>query len=345
MNVETDSVVPVTRAVRSNARAHHMLVCVDQSPFLEGCLPYAISLANALASTMTIAHVMQPQQEHAGHRIDALGWEISRQEARAHLERLESQTVELLGRPVVVRLEQGNPAERILDLARELNVDLTVLGSCGERSWMSRNRGTTTQQVIAAARGSIFVANRTSLDSSDVESMKPKRILVPLDGSLRTESVLPTAARIARTHDAELVLMHIVQDPVATAVLSAAADLELAHVLAAHLEGSAKVYLDGLCSALAHEAAVRSIVVRRTNQGQAILEMARSERADLIIVSAHGAGCDPAQSFGTITEFLLSHSNLPLLTLQDLPEDGRANNHLSPEHAPAPRGSHAPEFA
>ena len=347
MNAELEFVVEKNPLARSSARAHHILVCVDNATFVEGCLPHAIALANALSSTMTIAHVMQPQHEHAGHHIDALGWEIARQDARAHLERLESQTVELLGRPVVMRLEQGNPAERIVDLTRELCVDLTVLGSCGERGWLSRNRGTTTQQVVGAARGSIFVASRVPSPSPAENSvMKPKRILVPLDGSPRTESVLPTAARIARTHDAELILVHIVQDPVATSVLRDASDLQLAELLASHLEGSAKLYLDGLCTGLAREATnVRSMVVRRTTQCQAILEIARTEHADLIVVSAHGAGCDPSQSFGTVTEYLLSHSIIPLLALQDLPDRTRATSEFGADLAPTMRGSHAPEFA
>lgn len=56
----------------------------------------------------------------------------------------------------------------------------------------------------------------------------PRRILVPLDGSLRAESVLPTAVRIASAHDAEVLLVFVVREQVATSVLCAPEDLKIA---------------------------------------------------------------------------------------------------------------------
>jgi nucleotide-binding universal stress UspA family protein len=273
---------------------------------------------------------------------DALGWEISRQEARGYLERLQREATKTLGRPVEIRLEQGRPAERIVDLAREISADLTVLGSHGEGGVTAWNLGSTVQQVLAVARGSVFVAHSSTVAPTVVS---PRRILVPLDGSLRTESVLPTACRLASAYGAALLLVHVVQELPPSSVLRAAEDLELARKLASRLEAAALRYLELLRDRLVREvASVRTLVVRHANERQCLLEIAQRERSDLIVLSAHGSACDPGRSFGSVTVDVLRNSTVPVLVLQDLPaRDLYAVQEPTGVLAPPLRASFPPE--
>jgi nucleotide-binding universal stress UspA family protein len=320
-------------------RGHRILVCLDRSPLSEVCLPYAVSLAKAFGSAITLVHVMQPRHENVGPQTnDALGWEISRQEASVYLERLQAETSQALGEPVETRLEQGRPAARIIDLAREIGSDLTVLSSSGEGGVTALNLGSTVQQVLAGARGSVFIAHPSS-GPSNVVSVK--RILLPLDGSLRSESVLPTAARMAEAYGAEILLVHVVQEPTPNLVLCSVDDLEIARSLAGRLESSAMRYLEGLRDRLAHEAAsVRALVVRHVNERQCLFEISQKERSDLIVLSAHGSACDPSRSFGSVTADLLTRSIVPLFVLQDVPESelqraGKLGNERAPTRLPS----------
>ncbi len=296
-----------------------ILVCLDDSPVSEGCLPHAVAISKSLGSSITLLHVMQPIRERAGlQSTDVLDWEISRQEASALLERLERRVSEASGRPVDTRLEQGHPAERITAVARELHADLTILGSQGERDLAAWNLGSTVMQVLELTRGSVLLARRGAPTASEVS---PKRILVPLDGSLRSESVLPTVARIASAHGAEVLLVFAVSEPVPTAVLRAPEDLAVARDLSTRLEASGRRYLDGLREQLGREGiSVRTRVVRSADERHAILEISRREGSDLIVLSAHGSTCNPALTFGSFTGHLLTHSAVPLLVLQDLRE-------------------------
>ena len=302
---------------RTRLDGRRLLVCLDRSLFAEACIPYAVLLANTFGSAVTLAHVMQPPPERDGPQTsDALGWEISRQEARGYLERLARQVSDTLGRVVDIRLEQGRAAERILDLALELKADVTLLGSRGQGDGPAWNLGGTVQQVLAAARTSVFVAHSAPGVPS---APTPQRILVPLDGSLRTESVLPAVARIASANGAEVLLVHVVHEPLQTALLSAPEDLRLAQTLAARLESNALRYLEDLGHKMATDVrSVRTIVRRDANEHHGLLEISEREHADLIVLSAHGSGCDSARSFGSITTYLLTHSSAPLLVLQDL---------------------------
>jgi nucleotide-binding universal stress UspA family protein len=286
---------------------------------------------------------METPHEHAGLQTnDALGWEISRQEAQAYLAKLGETVTRTLGRPVDTRLEQGRPAERLVDLAAELGADLSVLGSRGEGRGAALTLGSTVQKVLALGRSSVFIAHSSSTIPAAVT---PTCILVPLDGSPRAESVLPSVARIAGTYGAEILLVHIVQEPLRTALLRAPDDMEFARRLAQRLESGAIRYLDELRRQLEHEVkAVRTLVVRGAKEYRSLLEVSRKERTDLMVLSAHGSGCDSTQSFGSVVAYVLTHSVIPLLVLQDLPAKElhavlQANERRTP---PSLRASYAP---
>ena len=307
-------------------------------------MPHAISLAKIFGSAITLAHVMEPRHERSGPQAsDALGWEIARQEAKGYLERFQKDVAQALGQAVDVRLEQGRPAERIVDLAHEIAAEITVLGSRGEGGAPASSLGSTAQQVLTLASSSVFIAHSSSVASTAVT---PKRILIPLDGSVRTESVLPAALRLASAHGAELLLVHVVQEPLPTALLPAPEDMALARTFTERLESGARRYLAQLQGHLAHEhSSIRTLVVRHANERQCLVEISQNEHTDLIVVSAHGSACDSARSFGSVTTYLLTHSPVPVLVLQDLPGRESAPAHeVDGLHLTPPlRASYAPE--
>ena len=312
-----------------------ILVCVDRSPSADVCLRQAVAIADGLGSAITLLHVMEPPQEPSGvQTTDVVAWEISRQEASAYLEHLKQDGTRGSGRKVETRLEEGHPAERIAAVARALDVDLTVLGSHGDRGPTAWNLGSNALQVLAVARGSVLVAHANSRAQRDAPL---RRILVPLDGSLRTESVLPTAVRIANTHGAELLLVLLVREPVPTAVLHAPEDLEAARALAGRLETNGKRYLDRLLDQLAREGArVRTVVLRSADETQSLLDLSEREACDLVVLSAHGSTCNPAVTFGSVAAHLLRHAVVSLLVLQDL-SGSELRERPSDQRAPALR--------
>jgi nucleotide-binding universal stress UspA family protein len=342
-NPPLQSEPPRPQSPRPDQGIRRVLLCLDRSPLSETGLPHAVFISKTFGSAITLLHVMNPPHQRPGlHTTDALGWEISRQEANAYLEKLEREVTEQCGQPVDTRLEQGHPAERILALSRELHVDLIVLGSHGEGGMTSWNLGGTAQQILSVARFSVLIAHSTSAPPSVVS---PTRILVPLDGAFRSESVLPTVARIAQAHGAEVLLAHVVLEPQPTAVLRAPEDLEIARQLASRLESQAKRYLDRLRDQLAREIeSVRTFVFRHADERQSLLELAQTEQTDLVILSAHGSTCNPARPFGGVTAHLLTHGTVPLLVLQDLPEsEVQKAREVEDNSAPSLRASYAPE--
>lgn len=336
---------PAGEPVRSHG-IQRILVCLDRSPSSDLCLAHAMAFASTFGSSLTLLHVMQPPSEHVGPQTtDALGWELARQEASAHLEQYEKRAA-ASGRRVDVRLEEGRAAERIVALAREVGADLVVLGSHakdGEAVW---HQGAIAQAVLAMARSSLLVA--VARGSTVNQGTAPLgRILVPLDGSLRTESVLPIAERLAQTHRSELLLVHVVAEPRLTGVLIEPEDLQLANQLATRLEARASRYLETLRDKLERQGlAVRTLVARRADKRHFLTELSVAERIDLVVLSAHGSTCTAARPFGSVTAHLLTHSMIPLLVLQDLAGTELRHDGITDEQlAPPLRASFPPEGA
>ncbi len=323
----------VKPALPSDAHSvRRILVCIDHSSFSEPCVRHAVAISKSLGGEITLLHVMQPPRERGGAQaMDVLDWEITRQEASAFLARLEQAATKSAGHLVETRLEQGHPAERIAAVARELDADVTILGSQGEGGLAPWNMGSTVLQVLAVAHGSVLVV-RASPAPADVGC--PKRILVPLDGSVRAESVLPSVVRIARTHGAEQLLALVVQEPIVTGVLCSAEDLAAARDLATRLEISGKRYLEELRAQLVREGvAARTVVMRSADISHSLLELSRREQSDLIVLSAHGSNCNPEVVCGSVTASLLTRAVIPLLVLQDLREvelRGQEVDHRAP---------------
>jgi nucleotide-binding universal stress UspA family protein len=306
--------------------SRRVMACLDRSPRAEVCAPYAGFMARALHAELTLVHVIPTRAEADPSAFDVLGWEISRREAEQYLAgaREELEGSALAPESIRTELTQGQPAERVLALERELGTELTVLargvaGSGGRVGW---GLGATAQDVVMNSSGSVLIVPR---DMAPV--IPPARILVPLDGSQRAESVLSFVLEAARTQDAEVVLLHVVNEPRRSGVLSDGDDLRLARTLASRLQAGGQSYLDGVRSRLLRDISrVKVRVLTSADTREAVLDVARDEKVDLIVLSAHGTTCNADHPFGSVTIHALAHAKLPVLVVQDLPASERRSD-------------------
>jgi nucleotide-binding universal stress UspA family protein len=304
------------------------MACLDRSELGEACLPYASFMARALGAELTLVHVMPSPNDTEPGAFDVLGWEISRREAEQYLARVQEDLERrgLAAESVRVALTQGQPSSRVLALERQLRPELTVLSRRGEGgpAW---NLGATVQRIIMNASGSVLLVPPDGATGA----IPPRRIMVPLDGSPRAECVLPIVLEAAREQGAEVLLVHVVSEPSSSGVLADAKTLDLARALASRLQAGGQSYLgqvrDQLLRVLPR---VKVLVLRRADTHEALLDAARDEGADLIVLSAHGATCNAYHAFGSVTAHTLAHATLPVLILQDLPASERPRSDRPP---------------
>lgn len=141
-----------------------------------------------------------------------------------------------------------------------------------------------------------------------------KRILVPLDGSALAEAALIHARAMARHFECKIILLRVVVSPYAIA----APDL----ILAGYDDGQgnftkvAQEYLQGVAADLQADGLQ---VCTRTCEGpvaEAIIEHARDDEADMIVMSTHGRGGLSRWVYGSVADRVLQAAPCPVLLVR-----------------------------
>lgn len=142
-----------------------------------------------------------------------------------------------------------------------------------------------------------------------------KHLLVPLDGSPPSEAALTQAIALARTCGSVVSVM-MVYDPFP--YIAAAAEYGSYQVqLAEDLRREAEQTVNAACTRVRDAGLqVVSHVVEMQKVWQAVLDIAQSDRADLIVMGSHGRSGLDKLVMGSVTQRVLQHTQLPVLVVR-----------------------------
>lgn len=133
-----------------------------------------------------------------------------------------------------------------------------------------------------------------------------ERIVVPLDGSLTAEAVLPQVRRILRRQDSEILLVRaVVPAPVENSIMMAEASL-----------GAARTYLSGIQERLEREGVRVTTDIRVGSAIGVILEVVEEKKASMIAMATHGATGLKRILLGSVAEVVLRKSPVPVLVVR-----------------------------
>ena len=144
-----------------------------------------------------------------------------------------------------------------------------------------------------------------------------KHILVPTDGSALSDKAVEAAIKLAKLAGARLTAFHAVEPyPLQCAYAAEASGVpELQpEVFAERSEEYAKRVLEAVAGAAA-AANVQCTTVYATSHSasQAIVDKARAEACDLIVMASHGRRGLEGFLLGSETQKVLTHSTIPVL--------------------------------
>ena len=301
-----------------NLTIRHILVPLDGSAVAECALPFAAAVGKVLSARITLLRVLTAPTGH----VDPVEWELARARGarpartvrpRAHSRGLTSD----------VAVREGRPAEQIIHFAQEHHVDLIVLSSHGEGGLTSWVLSSTVQKVVARTHSSILIVPAYAAEAARRAELRLGRILVPLDCSPRAECILPFAVALARAHDADLVLAHVVPEPeLPRRMPPSSEDVALARRLTERNRDREPE--------LSAEPRERSLGAghpgtdaRRRRRRAGPIASSSSPIAttvDLIVACAHGATGNATDRYGSTVAHLIQWSNRPIVVLQDLAE-------------------------
>jgi len=122
-----------------------------------------------------------------------------------------------------------------------------------------------------------------------------KKMLVPLDGSKLAESVLAFAARLAGRLGLEVTLLHVCDEPSS--------------------EFMCKAYIDHVAATTAKGFTVRGEVATG-EAARTILDFARKNRVDLILMATHGRSGISGWTTGSVAHKVLAGAQSPVLLMR-----------------------------
>jgi nucleotide-binding universal stress UspA family protein len=144
-----------------------------------------------------------------------------------------------------------------------------------------------------------------------------QRILAPLDGSQRAESVLPIAAAVAQAHHAELILAHVVTRPeMVQRMPLTAEDLALADQLVERNQTQVMRYFEQLENRL--EPKPQTYLLVNAHVTATLYKLVEQQQVDLVLLSAHGTSGQNQWPYGSIVTSFIMYGATPLLVVQDL---------------------------
>jgi nucleotide-binding universal stress UspA family protein len=208
-------------------------------------------------------------------------------------------------------------AESITEFARSQAIKLVILSSHGSSGLIQPGIGRITDKIIFSAPTSILIVR-----AQQAQEYPSRRILVPLDGSLRAENVLPMVTLLARFHKSQIQIVHVVKTPeMARRRLPAAqADIDLSDRVVARNREEARQYLEQVQSVSPLAAIdVQTRLIVSENAALAIHEIIEREKIDMLALNAHGYAGNNQWPYGSMVNNFILYGKVPLLIVQDRP--------------------------
>ncbi len=288
------------------------LVSLDESDFDEQILPYASALAQSADVALHLAHVHVPypptqflttQFVWEGVGVDM--WEYDEQdkkEERGYLEETAKRVGKELGKTVTPALLLGEVPAAVDEYVKAHGVGLVVVGAHRHRGLLGLGSETVEDALLHHTDLPVLIVPpEAEFPSED----GIQRILVPLDISEGPHTILEPAVELAEATGAELILLHVM--PTKSAV-----GIPVGHPPGR--EDIARAYLEGIAERLRETSiVVHSRVVQQTTPVQAILDVIREERVDLIALTTDGHAGLKRALLGSVSESVLRDSHTPVL--------------------------------
>jgi nucleotide-binding universal stress UspA family protein len=295
-----------------------ILVPLDASAMAEQALPVAAGIANRTGAELRLVLVHEPipfdGYPDAPWNAVALGTETAYLDGKAR--ELEARQ----GIRAVTDHRTGSAIETIVSVAHAQGVELVVMTTHGRtglsRVWL----GSVADSVMRSLDVPVLMLRPVEHGAAQPTDGTFHRIMIPLDGSARAESIIDVALVLGGPSATYLLAQ--VTGPVPI-VLSSSEPYALLPVVVdvdatALAVESATRYLQGVAEKLRAKGmtSIEQTVITSELTAPTLLELATAKHVDLVAIATHGRGASRLV-FGSVADKLLRGGTTPLLLGRD----------------------------
>lgn len=291
----------------SGASAPQLIACVDDGEMARSISSHAMAIACSLGLQVTFARVIDAPAQFASP-ADPIEWQLRQKAQREDLCRItRHEDSHVTANSVLLA---GAPAQELSDWALEHGGTMLATGRRSDEG--REGLGSTAQSLLERGEHSLLV-----IPPGFRRQASYRKIMVPVDGSDRGDAVLPVARRIARTHGADLILVHVVPRIEFGERGKDTHARHLSQELENHRQRAGAAHLETLRSRSSEDGIeVRSIIRGPGDPRLVLREVALAEQIDLIVMASHGVTGMRDVACGSVAEYLAGHSPVPLLIVR-----------------------------
>lgn len=287
-----------------------LLVPLDGSELAEVSLWYAARLAGRLQASLTLLYVINPTEVTSPHMYECYLQDIVTR-IKADAEKIAAETS---GGNIAVdyKILKGDPPEEIVDYADKNKYDLIILSTQGKGGIKRWAMGNVANKVIGATRKQVLLI-RAKGAKSDVYKDRLVKVLVPVDGSKESESILQFVKYLASKLDLEITIFHMwagSYQSFLTQDMLQRAD---------KVKKQEKVYTERLGAKLSRQGLrVNTVFTEIFQNGEAteIIKLAEEGNFSMVAMATHGRSGVGRWIFGSNANKVLNEGSTPLLLVR-----------------------------
>ncbi len=290
-------------------KINRILCPVDFSDFSVKAYEYAHSLAQHYGAKLFLEHVVQPLTSAYPYyafpdSVNEIYWNLNADAEKRLKELVREHTRNEIQPELLVH--NGLITESILTFANTQAVDLIVMGTHGRQGLDRMTMGSVTEKVMRKARCPVLAVRKPAHDfvhpERDHDPVQLRKILFCTDFSEHSERALQYALSLAMEYNAELTLLHVLEDIPPSADLQA----ETARVVR-ELEQPVPYDARNWCT-------IKS-TVRIGKPYQEIIQIALEGQTDLVIMGVRGRNALDLALFGSTTHRVIQLGSCPVLAV------------------------------
>ena len=289
-----------------------IMVPLDGSRFAESAVPLALAVSRRTGAPLHLITVQEPIPSFAYDE-----WENAAEDwSRAYLDNAVERVRPLAGREVTSTLLAGHVVDVLEQEAQSRGADLVVMATHGRGAFSRAWLGSVADAFLHHTRRPVLLVRPGEGDAEPDLTADPgfERMMVPLDGTELSESVLEHAVSFASLFKTAIHLVRVVPYPMQFTSPYLPHTMQMNQQFVTEARESAEAYLETHAQRLrARGQAVDTSVVVVAQPGHGLLREVAEASCDLVAMATHGRAGLTRAILGSTADKVVRGSHTPVL--------------------------------
>ena len=290
----------------------NILVPIDFSEFSSNVLNYAIGLAEKFHSKLILLHavVLFEDDVNEEQRLQEYEEWVRKREKNinAHMKKNELRVNQKGISVDSVILRSISAADAILEYLNDHSCDLIIMGTHGRTGLKHIFLGSVAEKIVRLSPIPVLSVHRS------VQDFRIENIIAPIDFSIYSKNAADYAISIAENFKAQVNFIHVIEKEIHPSFY--AFGVESIFQIDTGLQDRVIQNMQGFLEEQLNSDIKPRFMVKEGRAHREIVEYAKEEKADLIVISTHGLTGLEYLLLGSTTEKVVRWASCPVLTLK-----------------------------